>query len=430
MLCRVLLLLLGGCLVSCTSETKPNSNGPSSPGELVASSKPRDAAPDTRPEDLAKLTGDNAAFGWDFYHQVVKDRKNLFFSPHSISVALAMTWAGSRNNTEAQMAEALHFTLGQGRLHPAFNALDRELGARGDQGGPEAAMPFRLHVTNALFGQVGFMFLDPFLDTLAQSYGAGVRVMDFSNEPEESRLVINNWVSDQTEERIEDLIAPGIITDLTRLVLVNAIYFSASWAKPFDEANTKDDPFTLLDGTQISTPTMRAGVTTGYADGANYQAVELAYDGGQLLMLLIVPHRGELAAVESMLSADDVARIRSELREHLVDLALPKFSFRSLVPAKAPLQALGMVEAFSSKDADLSGMNGQGNLHIQDVVHQGFVAVDEKGTEAAAATAVIVGTTSIPPQATLHVDRPFVFAIIDRPTGATLFLGRVVDPSK
>ena len=430
MLRGVLLTILVGGVLSCTSKTTPDASGPSVPGELVASSKPRNAAPDTTRDELAQLTADNAAFGWEFYREVVSDGENLFFSPHSISVARAMTWAGARSTTEAQIAEALHFSLGQARLHPAFNALDLEIAARGEQSSPDAAMPFRLHVTNALFGQAGVGLRDPFLDTLAESYGAGMRLMDFGADPEASRVVINDWVSDQTEKRIEDLLAPGIITDLTRLVLVNAIYFSASWAKPFEEEHTKDEPFTLQDGTSIQTEMMHAGVTTGYAAGANYQAAELSYDGGQLAMLLIVPNQGELAAVEGMLSASKVAEIRRALSGHLVDLALPKFSFRSRVPAKEPLQALGMVDAFRSEDADLSGMDGTRGLYVQDVVHQGFVAVDEKGTEAAAATAVVVGATSVPPQATLHVNRPFIFAIVDRPTAAVLFIGRVVDPSE
>ncbi len=430
MLRGALSTILAACVLSCTPKTTPGASGPTAPGELVASSKPRNEAPDTSRDELAELADGNAAFGWDFYREAVKDGENLFFSPYSLSVALAMTWAGARSTTEAQMAEVLHFTLNQARLHPAFNALDLALAARGEQSNAEAAMPFRLHATNALFGQAGFGFLDPFLDTLAESYGAGMRLMDFAADPDASRVVINDWVSDQTETRIEDLLAPGIITDLTRLVLVNAIYFSASWAEPFEETNTRDEPFALLDGSQIQTATMHVGLMTGYAAGENYQAAELSYDGEQLAMLLIVPNQGALAAVEGMLSSAKVAQIQRELTGHLVDLALPKFSFRSLVPAKAPLQALGMVDAFRFEDADLSGMDGTRGLYIQDVVHQGFVAVDEKGTEAAAATAVVIGATSVPPRAMLQVNRPFIFAIVDRPTGATLFIGRVVDPSK
>lgn len=428
MLKHTALLLLGALLLSCSTQgsSMPKNDAP---GELVASPNPRNTAPDTTPEELEQLSADNAAFGWAFYREAVQEGENFFFSPHSISVALAMTWAGARGNTQAEMADAMHYGLGPERLHPAFNSLDLELASRAEQGGENAPMPFRLRVTNALFGQSGFDFMSPFLDTLAESYGAGLRVMDFVNEAEQSRLAINGWVREQTEQRIEELIPDGLINDLTRLILVNTIYFTASWAEPFEEGATKDDPFTLLDGAVIQTPTMHQGLQTGYAAGANYQATELNYDGHQLAMLLIVPEEGELAAVESTLSENRVSTIRNELREHLVTLSLPKFKFRSQVPAKAPLMALGMNDAFN-EDADLSGMTGKRDLLIQDVVHEGFVAVDEKGTEAAAATAVLVGNTSIPPEATLTIDRPFIFAIIDRPTGATLFIGRVVDPSQ
>lgn len=400
-----------------------------SPGELVASSKPRDTSPDTTPSELSQLGADNSAFGWAFYQEAVQDGQNFFFSPHSISVALAMTWAGARGTTESQMAEAMHYGLGQERLHTAFNALDLVLGARAEEGGENTPRPFRLRVTNALFGQTGFEFLAPFLDTLAEHYGAGLRVMDFVNDAEPSRLAINGWVSDQTEQRIDELIPEGLINDMTRLILVNTIYFNASWAEPFEPGSTTDDAFTLLDGTELSTPTMHQYIETAYAADAGYQAAELSYDGGSLAMLLIVPDEGQFPAVERTLSASRVAEIRAGLSHHLVELSLPKFKFRSQVPAKAPLMTLGMVEAFS-RDADLSGMTGTRDLLIQDVVHEAYVAIDETGTEAAAATAVLTGVTSIPPPATLQIDRPFIFAIIDRPTGATLFIGRVLDPSK
>lgn len=424
------LLVVATILIfSCASESPSTEDDPAPPGTEAASPLSRNTAPDTTTEELAQLAGDNAAFGWEFYREVVEDGENLFFSPHSISVALAMTWAGARGNTETEMANALHFGLGQDRLHPAFNTLDLQLATRAESSGADAPLPFRLNVTNALFGQIDFTFLDLFLDTLALNYGAGMRLMDFMTMPEESRLAINAWVADQTADRIDELLPQGIIDTATRLVLVNAIYFTASWAEPFDDTNTRDETFTLMNGSEITIPTMHGSVSTVYADGSNYEAMELPYDGQQLAMLLIVPDEGQFATVESALSVGAVAQIRDGLTRHQVEVALPKFSFRSQVPAKPPLMELGMIDAFSDA-ADLSGMNGTGDLFIQDVVHEAFIAIDEEGTEAAAATAVVVGETSAPTLATLAVDRPFVFAIIDRPTGATLFMGRVVDPSK
>lgn len=415
-------MMLCGC--SSDQEQAPDDG----PGQVVQSSKPRITSPDVEREELEQLAGDNADFAWSFYAQIIEPGENLFFSPYSLSVALAMTWAGARGTTETEMAEAMRFRLGQDRLHPAFNGLDLELESRAESSGENAPLPFELNVTNALFGQTGYAFLDAFLDTLAEHYGAGMRLMDFVNETEPSRVAINGWVSEQTNERIKELIPQGVLTAATRLVLVNAIFFTASWNEPFDEAATEDRPFRRLDGSTVQVPIMRNTIGAVYASGDGFEAAEIPYDGAQLAMLVIVPETGRFEAVESTLSATRVAQIRDSLTTHQLDLALPKFSFRSSVPAKEPLKALGMVEAFGG-GADLSGMNGTGGLFIQDVVHQAFVAVDEKGTEAAAATAVIVGETSAPPPATLTLDRPFIFAIVDRPTGAVLFLGRVLDPS-
>ena len=429
MLRNAICVMFGASLVACSNSETPPMQTDDAPGELVASSKPRDTAPDTTDEELAELTADNADFAWAFYHRATEDGENLFFSPHSLSVALAMTWAGARGTTETQMAEAMRYRLGQARLHPAFNALDLELENRAEEGDEDAPRPFRLKVTNALFGQAGFGFLAPFLDTLAENYGAGLRLMDFATQTEEARLAINAWVSEQTEERIDELLPEGLVNAMTRLVLVNTIYFNASWADPFNPELTREDPFKRLDGTEVRVPTMHQLIETRYAEGPGYRAAELSYDGGQLGMVVIVPDEGSFEAIEVGFDAARVSAIRADLLRHSVELSFPKFEFRSSVMAKAPLQALGMTEAFTGA-ADLSGMTGERDLLIQDVVHEAFVAVDETGTEAAAATAVVVGEVSIPPPATLRIDRPFIFAIIDRPTGATLFVGRVVDPSK
>ena len=198
------------------------------PGEVAQSSKPRITSPDVSEQELEKLAADNADFAWAFYREIIKPGENLFFSPYSLSIALAMTWAGARGTTETEMAEAMRFKLGQERLHVAFNGLDLELASRSEASGENAPLPFVLNVTNALFGQIGYQFLDAFLDTLAQHYGAGMRLMDFINETEASRVAINAWVSEQTNERIKELIPRGIITTATRLVLVNAIFFTAS----------------------------------------------------------------------------------------------------------------------------------------------------------------------------------------------------------
>ncbi len=325
---RCLILVLAATILFGCSSKESQKPSDEAPGEVVQSSKPRITSPNVSIEELATLSGDNADFAWAFYREIIKPGENLFFSPHSLSIALAMTWAGARGTTETEMAEAMRFRLGQERLHVAFNGLDLELGSRAEASGNDGPLPFVLNVTNALFGQVGFSFLDAFLDTLAQHYGAGMRLMDFINETEASRVAINAWVSEQTNERIQELIAPGIITVATRLVLVNAIFFTASWDSPFDPADTEESAFQRLDGSEAQVPMMRQSLATQYGAEGDLQAAELPYDGGQLAMLVIVPNQGQFEAVESELTASRVDGIRGMLTKHQVDLAMPKFSYR------------------------------------------------------------------------------------------------------
>jgi len=353
---------------------------------------------------------------------------NLFYSPHSISLALAMTVAGARGETERQMADTLHFTLPQDRLHPAFNRLDLELAQRGEGAEGKDGEGFRLHIVNAIWGQEGYEFLSEFLDVLAENYGAGLRVLDFAGAPEESRVTINEWVSDQTENRIEDLIPPGAIDPSTRLVLTNAIYFNAAWAEPFEPDLTEDGPFYLLDGREVSVPMMRQMASFGYAEGEGVQAVELPYDGRELSMVILLPDAGEFDTFESVLDGGRVDRMVKNLAHRQVALAMPRFEFESGFSLVDALTALGMPDAFSGA-ADFSGMTGTRDLSIRDVIHKAFVSVDEAGTEAAAATAVIMGEAAMQEEPVeVTVDRPFIFVIRDIETGTVLFVGRVVDP--
>jgi serpin B len=266
--------------------------------------------------------------------------------------------------------------------------------------------------------------MSPFLDTLALNYGAGIHVLDFASAPEPSRETINAWVEEQTNDKIQDLLPEGSITDLTRLVLTNAIYFSAAWAEPFETSATADRVFHTPTG-DANVPTLAQNEEMRYGEGDGYRAAELAYDGGQLGMVVVVPDN--MAAFEANLTGATFTAINASLQTHLVDLKLPKFRFDAPLGLKETLQNLGMTQAFTDA-ADLSGIDGETGLYVGDVLHKGFVAIDEHGTEAAAATAVIINTDSVPQPATLTVDRPFVFYIRDIPTGAILFVGRVVDP--
>ena len=398
------------------------------PGELLKSDKNRIESPDVSAGDQALLVEGNSAFAFELYQALKGKEGNLFYSPYSISLALAMTYAGARGETAEQMAETLHFVLDQDGLHPAFNWLDAELASRGEGAQGKDDEGFRLNIANAIWGEKDYAFLPDFLDVLAENYGAGLRVMDFITRAEESRLAINEWVSDQTEGRIKDLIPPGAIDAATRLVLANAIYFNAAWENRFDKDMTANGPFYLLDGGQVTVPMMKQTESFGYTEGEGYQAVELLYDGEELSMVILLPASGNFQAFEEGLQFQQIADIMSGLQPSAVSLTMPRFEFDSEFSLKDTLTGMGMQDAFSGA-ADFSGMTGNRELFISDVIHKAFVSVDEAGTEAAAATAVIMPTAAPPePSVDVTADRPFIFLIRDVETGTILFVGRVLNP--
>ena len=396
---------------------------------LVISDTPRVTAPNVSLADEAMLIDGNSAFAFDLYQALSEKDGNLFYSPHSISLAMAMAYAGARGETEQQMSDTLRFNLPQDRLHPALNGLDSELGKRGQGAQGKDSKGFRLNIVNAIWGQKDYSFQPAFLDVLAGNYGAGLRILDFIKETEKSRVTINQWVSDQTEGRIEDLIPQGTIDELTRLVLTNAVYFNAAWQHQFGKNATADGQFHLLDGRQVTVPMMRQQESFGYTKGEGYQAIELPYDGNELSMVVLLPDAGQFATFEEGLQAQQVGEIISGLQRSRVDLTMPRFEFDSEFSLKDSLAGLGMPIAFT-ENADFSGMTGKRELLISAVIHKAFVSVDETGTEAAAATAVIVGVTSAPiePPVKVTLDRPFIFLIRDIETGAIIFIGRVLNP--
>jgi serpin B len=396
---------------------------------VVRSEKQRATAPNVAPSDSAQLGAGNATFAFDLYQALRKTKGNLFYSPYSISLALAMTYAGARGDTARQMSDTLRFTLAPERLHPAFNGLDLALARRGEGAKGKDGKGFRLNIVNAIWGQDGYKFLPEFLNVMAENYGAGLRLMDFREAPEGARIAINNWVSDQTEKRIKDLIPQGEIDALTRLVLTNAIYFNAAWETQFQKRLTADGTFNLLDGSKVTVPMMKQTESLGYAEGKGYQAVELPYDGHQLSMVILLPAAGQFEAFDASLSGEQVASIIKTLAPKQVALTMPRFKVEASFKLKEVLRGLGMRDAFSPGDADFSGMDGSRQLYIGAVIHKAFVAVDETGTEAAAATGVIMGLTALRIAAEVTVDRPFVFLIRDIETGTILFVGRVLNPS-
>ena len=402
---------------------------PPPPGDVAQSSLPRETNPDVADGDVESLVAGNTAFALDLLHEIGTAAGNLFYSPYSMSSALAMAYAGARGATESQMADVLHFPLDQQKLHPAFNWIDLALNGRGEIEPPYGGEGFQLNVVNAAWGQRGYSFLRSYLDTLAVNYGSGLRLLDFIEDPEGARETINDWVSDETNERIVDLLPPGSIDAFVRLVLTNAVYFNAPWLKPFDTEDTATGTFEPLDREAVDVEMMHQVETFGYASWDGGQAVELPYNGETLSMILFVPDRGTYEAFEAELDLDRYEGIVDSLEPREVDLGLPKFEFAYDVSLVNPLTALGMTDAFTGA-ADFSGIDGTRNLFISDVLHKAWVSVDEAGTEAAAATAVIISLVAHPgPPVVLTINRPFLFVIRDVPTGTILFIGRVVDPA-
>ena len=384
-------------------------------------------------DDLGALTGDNGEFAFDLYRDLSAADGNLLFSPHSISTALAMAYAGAEGDTRDAMAATLRFSLPPERLHGAFEALSGDLDSR-TAGEDEGS--FRLNVANAVWAQEGHPFRDEYVDVVKVSYGGQVSLADFVGDPDGSRSEINGWAGRATEGKIEDLIPPDLIDVLTRMVLVNAVYFKAGWLYPFAEAFTATAPFQLLDGTTADVDMMSSTQYFDYGSGDGYQVVALPYAGGEMYMAVLLPDEGRFQEFEEGLDADFLDQALGQVGESYVALDMPRFGFDAAFRLGDALKTMGMSAAFDPGAADFSGMDGlscaardKGCLYIGAVVHKAFVSVDESGTEAAAATAVLMQTESAKPiPVEVKVDRPFIFVIRDHATGTNLFVGRVVKP--
>jgi len=401
---------------------------------------------------VEELVTGNTEFAFDLYQAIRGTNGNLIYSPYSVSFALAMIYAGARGTTEEQMAEVLHFALPQEDFHLAFQSLSLIIAGR------SADPKVQLTVANSLWVQSGYSFLPAFLDLLTENYGAAPKPADFVGAPVEACRAVNDWVSDATEGIIQNLLHPDAITFFTRLVLANAIYFNADWLHPFSTANTRDRPFFLLDKEEVMVPMMEQEEDFSYTSGAGFQAIELPYSGERLSLVILIPKEavkrsnsplpgspappapstpqptGPIDAVhfeefEQSLTAERFTSIIADLRSTTVHLIMPKFTYESSFDLRNTLIDMGMMDAFMRYIANFSGMNGTRLLYISDVIHKAFVAVDERGTEAAAATAIPVAGIGLPPEPVhLTIDCPFFFVIRDVETGAILFVGRILDP--
>jgi serpin B len=419
------LLLVGLCLAACgqgSTEAK--------------SDQARILAPDVPAGELNTLVSSNNTFALDLYQELHSSGGNLLYSPYSISLALAMTYGGARGETEAQMADTLHFNLPQADLHAAMNKLDLALEQKSEED-EDGNQPVQLDIANAIWGQQDHPFLPEYLDLLALNYGAGIHLSDFATQAEKTAEEINLWVSDQTHERIQDIIQPNALGEGTRLILVNAIYFNADWNTPFNPEYTHAAPFYLLDGGETQVDMMYERLELPYQAGSTsagigYQVVRLPYINRSLAMEILVPDQGQFSAFEAALDWQTLGAILGGFHIEDVRLHMPKFTFRSSFSLVGPLISMGMLDAFDPNLADFSGMDGTQGLTVSDVIHQAFVAVDEEGTEAAAATVVEMVTSAAPMEdepIELTIDRPFFFLIRDLSSGQILFFGRVLNPA-
>ncbi len=407
-----------------------HSTSPSAGVDIVRADFPRETSTDVTDAEMASLVDGNTEFALDLFATATADGGNILVSPYSIAAAITMTYAGARGDTAAEMASTLHMELAADRIHAARNELDSRISEPPASFEGDAREPFAVAIANSLWGHFDYPFLDDFLELLAVNYDAGVNLVDFVAATEEARLAINAWVEEQTNDRIKDLIPEGVITSLTRLVIVNAIWFKANWAHQFDPANTADGQFTLLDDSTVTVPLMHQVERLGLATGDGYTAVRLPY-AGDAAMIIVLPDAGQFGAISSRLTEGELTDIG--FSDHQLDLTLPRWEFEAEVGLKQILQDLGMVAAFTVPSlpdgADFTGITESRELFVHDVLHKAFIAVDEHGTEAAAATAVIIGLRAAPPPATMTIDRPFLYVIEHSSTGEVLFIGQVIDPS-
>jgi serpin B len=394
---------------------------------ILAAGQRAPAAQPQKPDDRPAVARGNNAFAADLYGMLRGAEGNLFLSPYSISTALAMTWAGARGNTAAQMAQTLHLDLPADRLHPAFAALMADVNKANGKG-------CQLSVANALWGQKGYGFLGAFLQLVKEHYAAELTEVDFAGATEVARKQINDWVAKQTNDKIRDLIQPGVLTALTRLVLTNAVYFKGDWTHRFDKAATANAPFWLAPDKSVEVPMMNQSGDFWYRETDQCQVLGLPYAGSPLSMFVLLPRAKDgLPQLEAALTEQTLSEWLTLGRPRKAEVALPRFKLTSQFELVPTLKKLGMTDAFSVPPADFSGMNGKLDLVISAVIHKAYVDVNEEGTEAAAATAAVVAMTGLPPAGepvVFRADHPFVFLIRHNPTRSILFIGRLVDPQK
>jgi serpin B len=394
------------------------------------------AAIDAEPGRGIIIKGNNQ-FALELYGKLREKEGNLFLSPYSISTALALTFTGARGRTESQMAEVLHFPVGTANKRKSnllsnrrqfadmFGKVISNLNERGKEGG------YELSVANALWPQKGYDFLDEFIEIIKTNYDGRLNEVDFITATEEARRTINAWVEEKTNDKIKELIKPGVLDSMTRLVLTNAIYFKGNWARQFEEEKTRNAPFTLVSGEKVDVPMMYQTAEFNYMEDESVQVLELPYVDEELSLIILLPKDSNgLGGLEKKFNEENLSEWLGGLHKLKVIVSIPKFKMTSQFSLAAVLKSMGMVEAFTDA-ADFAGMNGNRDLSISAVIHKAYVDINEEGTEAAAATGVTMRLTSVGPTPTpvFRADHPFLFLIRDNHTDSILFIGRQMNPS-
>jgi len=373
---------------------------------------------------VAEVVSANNRFALEAYSKFNESEAgNIFFSPYSISSALAMTFEGAKGKTADEIQQVFYFQKDDSARRSSHASLFNSIN--------KSDKNYQLDTANALWVQENFPFLEEYFSTVEDYYGGKATNMDFVNKAEESRQTINFWVEEKTRDKIKDLIPSGLIDSMTRLVLTNAIYFKGKWLLEFDEANTQEQDFHVSETETVKAELMKLnGEEFSYYENEELQALELPYKGNEVSMLLLLPKENSLNALENSITPEKLSEVQDALFNTSVNVSIPKFKFETKYFMKQALAEMGMPTAFSS-EADFSGMTGARDLAISEVIHQAFVEVNEEGTEAAAATAVIMKELAIDPSETkeFKADHPFIFLIQENETGSILFMGRVSNPA-
>jgi len=381
----------------------------------------RDMKPEIADEAWHDLIQGTMQFAWALFQQVWKPDQNICLSPYSIATAFGMVYAGAKGTTRMQMQSGFHYIPQDELHHHGFNKLDLLMQQRnqGDR--------VRLSIVNSIWSQTGMALVPDFLNLLQREYGADLNQLNFSEKPDASRRFINLWVADQTEHKVTDLLPENSVDIHTRLVLTNAVYFLAQWLIPFEIGRNTEAPFHKLDGTTVSIPFMNNAHTYNYAENGYAQIVELPYDGEHLVMTLILPTSQDLDTFMQALDWETWQALWNNRSQQQLNLSIPKWKFTYQIALKQTLQTLGIQDLFSER-ADLSGITTSSNLFVDDAYHKTFIEVNEQGTEAAAATGVVMSKTAVPQGMPITFDHPFLFFITDVETGVILFQGSMVDP--